>query len=203
MIHPSYPSVEEIIALMKAPSRADQELIRKAYVFAEKAHEGQKRYSGEPYFNHVAHVGSDLAQIHIDAVTIAAGLLHDTIEDAGTLPETIEKEFSKEILTRVEGVTKLGKLRYRGVERHVESLRKFFIAMSNDIRVLLIKLADRLHTIQTLEHVPEAKRHRIALETLEIHARLADRFGMGKWKAIFEDAAFPYAHPKEYGQVLN
>ena len=82
MIHPSYPSVEEIIALMKAPSRADQELIRKAYVFAEKAHEGQKRYSGEPYFNHVAHVGSDLAQIHIDAVTIAAGLLHDTIEDA-------------------------------------------------------------------------------------------------------------------------
>lgn len=196
-----YPTVDEILALMKSPSKSDQDLIRRAYSFAEKAHEGQKRYSGEPYFNHVAHVAQNLAQIHIDAATVTAGLLHDTIEDADVLPETIEKEFGKEVLTLVEGVTKLGKLKYHGVERHVESLRKFFIAMSDDIRVLLIKLADRLHNIQTLEHVPEAKRHRIALETLEIHARLADRFGMGKWKAIFEDSAFPYAFPDEYEKV--
>lgn len=201
MSSPHTPTIDEIIALLKNPSKADVELIKKAYLFARDAHEGQKRYSGEPYFNHVAHVALNLAQIHIDPQTITAGLLHDTIEDAGTLPKTIEKEFGKEVLLLVEGVTKLGKLKYRGVERHVESLRKFFIAMSHDIRVLLIKLADRLHNIQTLEHVPEAKRARIALETLEIHARLADRFGMGKWRAVFEDSAFPYAFPQEYEKV--
>jgi len=195
------PTVLEIISMLKEPTVEDIALIKKAYAFAEEAHKGQKRNSGEPYFCHVAHVGANLALIRLDSATIAAGLLHDTIEDAGVLPKTIEQEFSKEILTLVEGVTKLGKLKYRGVERHVESLRKFFIAMSHDIRVLLIKLADRLHNIQTLEHVPEAKRKRIALETLEIHARLADRFGMGKWKAIFEDSAFPYAFPEEYEKV--
>lgn len=202
MSHPPYPSAKEIISLMKAPSKEDKAFVEKAYTFAEKAHEGQKRYSGEPYFNHVAHVGHTLAGIHVDATTIAAGLLHDTIEDADVPPKTIEQEFSKEVRILVEGVTKLGKLKYRGVERHVESLRKFFIAVSQDIRVLLIKLADRLHNIQTLEHVPEAKRKRIALETLEIHSRLADRFGMGKWKSIFEDAAFPYAYPEDYEKVL-
>ncbi len=197
----SCPTVLEIIKMLKNPSAEDIALIKKAYLFAEDAHKEQKRNSGEPYFFHVAHVAANLAIINVDASTVAAGLLHDTIEDAGVLPKTIEREFSKEILTLVEGVTKLGKIKYRGVERHVESLRKFFIAMSHDIRVLLIKLADRLHNIQTLEHIPEAKRKRIALETLEIHARLADRFGMGKWKAIFEDAAFPYAFPEEYEKV--
>ncbi len=202
MAHPPHPSIEQIIALMRSPSKADRDLIEKAYTFAKEAHEGQKRYSGEPYFNHVAHVGANLAGIHVDAITVSAGLLHDTIEDANVLGKTIEAEFGKDVRKLVEGVTKLGTLKYRGVERHVESLRKLFIAMSDDIRVLLIKLADRLHNIQTLEHVPEAKRKRIAMETLEIHARLADRFGMGKWKSIFEDSAFPYAFPKEYEQVL-
>ena len=197
------PTVKEILVLLKHPSKEDIALIEKAYVFAKEAHEGQKRYSGEPYFVHVAHVGKNLATINVDAMTVAAGLLHDTIEDAEVPPSTIKKEFGEEVLQLVDGVTKLGKLRYHGVERHVESLRKFFIAMSHDVRVLLIKLADRLHNIQTLEHVPEAKRKRIALETLEIHARLADRFGMGKWKALFEDAAFPYAYPKEHAQVLT
>ncbi len=196
------PSVKEILALLKHPSKEDTALIEKAYTFAKEAHEGQKRYSGEPYFVHVANVGKNLATINVDAMTVAAGLLHDTIEDAEVPPNTIKKEFGEEVLQLVDGVTKLGKLRYHGVERHVESLRKFFIAMSHDVRVLLIKLADRLHNIQTLEHVPEAKRKRIALETLEIHARLADRFGMGKWKALFEDAAFPYAYAKEHAQVL-
>ena len=197
------PSVKEIISLLKRPSKEDSALIDKAYTFAKDAHEGQKRYSGEPYFVHVANVGKNLAAINIDATTIAVGLLHDTMEDAEVPPSTIKKEFGEEILQLVDGVTKLGKLRYHGVERHVESLRKFFVAMSHDVRVLLIKLADRLHNIQTLKYVPEAKRKRIALETLEIHARLADRFGMGKWKTIFEDAAFPYAYPKEHVQVLT
>ncbi len=195
------PSIEEILALMKSSTKDDRELVRKAYSFAEKAHTGQKRYSGEPYFNHVAHVGANLAGINVDATTIVAGLLHDTIEDAASDPKEIEKEFGKEVLKLILGVTKLRTLKYSGVERHVESMRKFFIAMADDIRVLLIKLADRLHNIQTLEHVPEAKRKRIAIETLEIHARLADRFGMGKWQSILEDAAFPYAFPDEYEKV--
>lgn len=202
MSHSSYPDVEEIIALMKSPTKTDRELIEKAYAFAKNAHDGQKRYSGEPYFSHIAHTGLNLATVHVDAKTIAAGLLHDTIEDANIPGKTVEAEFGKEIYKLVDGVTKLGKLKYRGVERHVESLRKFFVAMSDDIRVLLIKLADRLHNIQTLEHVPEEKRKRIALETLEIHARLADRFGMGKWRSVFEDAAFPYAFPEDYEKVL-
>lgn len=197
------PALEEILGLMTTPSTSDRVLVEKAYLFAKKAHEGQKRYSGEPYFNHAAHVGKNLAGIHMDATTVAAGILHDTVEDAGIPASLLEEEFSPEVRKLVEGTTKLGKLKYHGVERHVESLRKFFIAMSNDLRVLLIKLADRLHNIQTLEHVPEAKRKRIALETLEVHARLADRFGMGKWKSIFEDAAFRYANPEEYAHVAT
>lgn len=196
-----HPSAHDIIALMKTPTAKDRALVEKAYAFAEKAHEGQTRYSGEPYFNHVAFVAQNLATIKMDTTTVVAGLLHDTIEDASVPEKTIEQEFGKEVLFLVLGVTKLGKLKYRGVERHVESLRKFFVAMSADIRVLLIKLADRLHNIQTLEHVPEEKRKRIAIETLEVHARLADRLGMGKWKSLFEDAAFRYAYPKEYTET--
>lgn len=197
------PSAKEIIALLKRPNKEDVALIEKAYAFAKNAHEGQNRYSGEPYFIHVASVGKNLATINVDAATVAAGLLHDTIEDVGIKPEIIEQEFGKDVMELVQGVTKMSKLKYHGVERHVESLRKFFIAMSKDIRVLLIKLADRLHNIQTLEHVPEASKKRIALETLEIHARLADRFGIAKWKSILEDAAFPYAYPEQYKQVLS
>ncbi|MEK7460373.1 MAG: RelA/SpoT family protein [Patescibacteria group bacterium] len=203
MTKPSHPTLQDILKVIKKPTNEGNALIEKAYAFALKAHEGQKRYSGEPYFSHVAHAALNLAKIQIDATTIAAGLLHDTIEDAEIPPKVIEKEFGKEVLYLVEGVTKLGKLKYRGVERHVESLRKFFVAVSNDARVLLIKLADRLHNIQTLEHVPEAKRKRIALETLEIHARLADRLGMAKWKSIFEEFAFPYAYPEQYEKVQS
>lgn len=197
------PSAKEIIALLKHPTKQDIALIEKAYIFAGHAHDGQKRQSGEPYFVHVASVAKNLATINVDAATVAAGLLHDTIEDADIKPAQLEQEFGKDVMELVQGVTKMSKLNYQGVERHVESLRKFFIAMSKDIRVLIIKLADRLHNVQTLEHIPEASRKRIALETLEIHARLADRFGIAKWKSILEDAAFPYAYPKEYLQSLN
>lgn len=197
------PSAKEITDRLKNPSKEDIALIEKAYEFAKEAHKGQNRYSGEPYFCHLANVGSYLAAINVDSATVAAGLLHDTIEDAHVSPQTLEKEFGKEVSALIEGVTKLERLRYHGVARHVESLRKFFIAMSRDFRVLLIKLADRLHNIQTLQYVPEAKQQRIALETLEVHARLADRFGMGKWKTIFEDSAFPYAFPGEYEMVTT
>jgi len=198
-----YPSLEDILKHLKTQSKNGRSLVEKAYAFAKKAHEGKERYSGDIYFSHVAFTAHNLAIIQTDATTVAAGLLHDCIEDADIPPEVIEKEFGKTVLFLIEGVTKLGKLKYRGAERHVESLRKFFVAMSEDIRVLLIKLADRLHNIQTLEHVPEEKRKRIAIETLEIYARLADRLGMGKWKSMFEDAAFPYAYPEDYEKVVG
>lgn len=192
---------EEIWAVMKSPSESDKALIAHACSFAQKAHEGQTRMSGEPYFTHVFETGMNLAELKMDAATIAAGILHDTLEDCDIDPHEFEKEFGKEILFLVEGVTKLGKLKYKGAERHAESLRKFFVATAEDVRVATIKLADRLHNISTLSHVKPEKQRRIALETLEIHARLADRLGIGKLKAALEDYAFPYAFPKEYEET--
>ena len=191
--------LSEILDAMSNKSDADAALVSGAYEFAEEAHNDQKRYSGDPYFIHSAEVGSLLAEAGLDAQTIAAGLLHDTIEDAGIMAQTIKELFGEEVLSLVEGVTKLGALRYRGLERHTESLRKLFAATAKDIRVLIIKLMDRLHNARTLEHVPKVeKRIRIALETLEIYAPIADRLGMSVVKQELEDAAFPYAFPKEY-----
>jgi GTP pyrophosphokinase len=139
----------------------------------------------------------------MDAETIAAGIMHDVLEDTPVTREEMTQAFNEHITKLVEGVTKLGKLRYSGAERHVESLRKFFVAMADDIRVVVIKLCDRLHNIQTLQYVSPEKQKRIALETLEIHARLADRLGMGRLKAQLEDAAFPYVYPEEYKKTLE
>lgn len=190
--------VKEIISLMERPSKEDIALVTKAYNFAEKAHSAQKRYSGEPYFIHLVATAKNLAELHMDATTIAAGLLHDTIEDTGVKPEEIEREFGPEVLFLIEGVTKLGKLKYRGAQRHTESLRKLFVAMAQDIRVLIIKLTDRLHNMQTLQHVPTPKQKRIAMETLEIYAPLAYRLGMRKLNRELEDLAFPYILPAEF-----
>lgn len=196
-------SLAEILSAMQSKSEADVALVTKAYHFAEKAHEPQKRYSGEPYFNHIAHVGHSIAEIGMDAATIAAGLLHDTVEDAHVSEDTIEKEFGSEVRHIVHGVTKLGALKYRGMERHTESLRKLFAATAEDIRVLIVKLLDRLHNAQTLEHVPAEKRERIAMETLEIYAPIADRLGMSIIKTELEDAAFPHAYPDEYEKTVE
>lgn len=193
----------EILAAMPSTDEQDVALVTKAYEFAQKAHEGQKRYSGEPYFIHIAHVGWSIAEIGMDAQTIAAGLLHDTVEDAHVSEDTIEQEFGTDVRTLVHGVTKLGALKYRGMERHTESLRKLFAATAEDIRVLIIKLMDRLHNAQTLEHVPAEKRERIAMETLEIYAPIADRLGMSIIKTELEDAAFPYAYPAEYEKTVE
>lgn len=192
-----------IFALLPDLRDDDKALITRACYFAEKAHEGQLRKSGEPYYNHVFETGVNLAMLRMDGDTIAAGIMHDVLEDTSVTHEEMEKEFGDHITKLVEGVTKLGKLRYSGAERHVESLRKFFIAMADDVRVVVIKLCDRLHNIQTLQYVSEEKQKRIALETLEIHARLADRLGMGRLKAELEDAAFPYVYPNEYKKTLQ
>ncbi len=191
--------VATILGAMVSKDARDVELVKKAYEFSKEAHKDQKRFSGDPYFLHPAEVGYSLATAGMDAATIAAGLLHDTIEDAGVKPQIMEEQFGKEVLTLVEGVTKLGTLRYRGLERHTESLRKLFAATAKDIRVLIIKLMDRLHNARTLSAVPRPeKRTRIALETLEIYAPIADRLGMSLAKQELEDAAFPFAHPEEF-----
>ncbi len=188
-------AVKEIIAEMSNPSAEDIALIEKAYEFSKKVHEGHLRYSGEPYFAHPAATAKILAEYGMDATTVVAGLLHDTIEDGGISGEEIEKEFGKEVLFIVDGVTKLGTHKYRGAERHAESLRRLLVATASDIRALIVKLADRKHNLQTLQYVPEHKRRRIALETLEIYGPIADRLGMGKMKNLLEDLAFPYVDP--------
>lgn len=196
-------SASKIIGNLHNPTDADKRLIEKAYQYAEKAHEGHKRYSGEPYMIHVAEVAHMLAQMGMGPRTIAAGLLHDTIEDTDVTSEDIRKEFGEEILFLVEGVTKLSSVRYYGSDRHNESLRKLFVATSQDIRVLIVKLVDRLHNMQTLEHIPEKKQLRIAQETLEIYVPVAHRLGMGRIRKELEDMAFPYVYPEEYKKVCN
>jgi guanosine-3',5'-bis(diphosphate) 3'-pyrophosphohydrolase len=191
--------LKDILEAMPGKGADDVALVTHAYEFSEEAHKEQKRYSGDPYFVHPAEVGYLLASAGMDAATISAGLLHDTIEDAGVKAKTIQELFGEEVLSLVEGVTKLGALRYHGMERHTESLRKLFAATAQDIRVLIIKLMDRLHNARTLEHVPRPeKRTRIAQETLEIYAPIADRLGMSVVKQELEDAAFRFAFPKEY-----
>ncbi|MCC7500257.1 bifunctional (p)ppGpp synthetase/guanosine-3',5'-bis(diphosphate) 3'-pyrophosphohydrolase [Candidatus Nomurabacteria bacterium] len=191
-------SIQEIVAKMSGAPREGIALVEKAYTFAEDAHKDHKRFSGDPYFDHLSETAYLLADIGMSSKTIAAGLLHDSIEDVGIAPETIEREFGKEILFLVEGVTKLGRLKYRGAERHRESLRKLLVATGKDARVLIIKLMDRLHNMRTLAHVPEEKRKRIGLETLEIYASIAHRLGMGLVRRELEDLSFEHVLPNEY-----
>ena len=190
--------VQQIIHELKPqPPKKDIELITHAYDFALKAHSKHTRFSGEPYFIHVFETAKNLARYEMDATTIAAGFLHDTLEDTPITEEEMEEEFGPEIVGLIKGVTKLGKIKYRGHARHVESLRKFLLALAQDYRVLMIKLADRLHNLRTLQHVRPDKQRRIALESIEVYAPLADRLGIGRLKGEIEDAAFPFAYPKE------
>jgi guanosine-3',5'-bis(diphosphate) 3'-pyrophosphohydrolase len=197
------PKPQDIFVLVPDINEDDKAIITKAFDFSKNAHRTQERNSGEPYFNHLFEVACNLARMNADPVTIAAGLLHDVLEDTDVIEEELTKEFGPEIVFLVQGVTKLGHLKYKGVIRHAESLRKFFIASAHDIRVVIIKLADRLHNISTLQHVPKEKQQRIAIETLEIYARLADRLGMGSIKSQLEDMAFPYAYPEEFEKVTT
>ncbi len=193
--------VQEIISLLEDPTDKDKALIQKAADFAKSAHDGEKRKSGEPYFNHCFATAKNIAELRMSATTIAAGFLHDTIEDTTVTAQDIEKNFGGEILSLVEGVTKLGSVRYQGSERYNESLRKLFVAMSQDIRVLIIKLCDRLHNIQTLQYVPKEKQLRIAKETLEIYAPIAYRLGIKKLQRDLEDLSFAYVYPEDYEKI--
>lgn len=194
-------TLQTILGHMQNPTEADTALVTNAYEFAARAHEGHTRYSGEPYMVHVANVALHLARMGMGPRTISAALLHDTIEDTEVTPEEIESNFGEEILFLVEGVTKLSSVRYYGSDRHNESLRKLFVATSQDIRVLIIKLLDRLHNMETLHHVPVEKQKRIARETLEIYVPVAHRLGMGRIRKELEDLAFPFVYEEEYERV--
>ena len=196
-----------ITTVKEIAKKEPDSLIARAYVFAEKAHKGQLRKSGEPYFVHPLAAAEILHEWHLDDATIAAGLLHDTVEDTGVPLETIKKEFGDEVAFLVDGVTKLGHIKYRGAENETtnkaENLRKMVLALSEDLRVVFIKLADRLHNMQTLGALPPAKQKRIALETDEIYASLAYRLGMHNLSGELQDLAFPYIHPQEYRWLLS
>lgn len=181
--------------------KADLEMVRLAYDFAKEAHNGQFRKSGEPYIVHPLAAAHMLADMRIDPVIIAATLLHDVPEDTAVTLQEVEDNFGSEVASLVRGITKLGKLKYRGVERYIENLRKMFVAMAEDVRVMIIKFADRVHNLSTLDSLPPQKRYRIALESLEIYAPIANRLGMGEFKGELEDLSFPHVHPKEYEQV--
>ncbi len=221
-------------------TQADKDLVEKAYYFAEKAHEGQKRASGEPYFTHCVAVAMILSELKVQSAAIAAGLLHDTVEDTNVTLEDIRANFGDEIAKLVDGVTKLtnipktndyeknfspqnkidndpisvtdeielgiqdsAAMRDRKRQLKNETLRKTFIAMVDDVRVIIIKLADRLHNMRTLSHVSKEKQKRIAQETLDIYAPLANRLGIWRIKWELEDLAFRYVHPAEYAQIAE
>jgi len=182
---------------------ADLDMLKLAYEFAESAHRDQTRKSGEPYIIHPLMTAQKLAEMKLDMTTIVAGILHDVPEDTDFTLEDVKKNFGKEVFRLVEGITKLGTLKYRGIERYAENLRKMFIAMSDDIRVILVKFADRLHNLKTLDALPPDKQMRIAKESLEIYAPIADRLGIHNIKGEIEDLAFQYIYPKEYDWIMK
>ncbi len=181
---------------------ADVELLRRAYVYAARAHRGQVRRSGEPYLVHPLEVAYILADLELDDAAIATGLLHDAVEDSQATIEDIEAAFGREIATIVDGVTKLARIDFASPEeRQAENIRKMILAMTSDIRVLLVKLADRLHNMRTLEHMPEDKQRRIARETLEIYVPLAHRLGLGRIRAELEELGFQYSEPETFREL--
>lgn len=182
----------------------EQEMIEKAYVFSASVHRGQLRLSGEPYLTHPLEVAGILADMRLDAATIATGLLHDTVEDTLATLEQIEQAFGRDVAHLVDGVTKIAKITYQSEEeRQAENYRKMVMAMASDIRVLLVRLADRVHNMRTLSYQPPEKQKAIARETMEIHAPLANRLGINWMKTELEDLAFSYLEPEAYRYIAD
>ncbi|GCL51172.1 GTP pyrophosphokinase [Microcystis aeruginosa NIES-3804] len=193
---------ECLITYENDPQNPDSDLICRAFNFAHKLHEGQYRKSGEPYIAHPIAVAGLLRDLGGDGAMIAAGFLHDVVEDTEVTPEEIEARFGVEVRNLVEAVTKLSKFNFSSkTERQAENFRRMFLAMAQDIRVIVVKLADRLHNMQTLEHLTPQQQQRIALETREIFAPLANRLGIGRFKWELEDLCFKYLEPDAYRQV--
>jgi len=200
MIRPEF-IIEE---LRRNMPEADIEMVWRAYAFAARMHKGQKRVSGEPYLNHPLEVANILAHMKLGHVSISVALLHDTVEDTGVTTEDIKKLFGEEVMQLVDGVTKISQLKFSSKEEHqAENFRKMILAMSKDIRVILVKLADRIHNMRTLHYLSPEKQKAIAGETLEIYAPLANRLGMGWIKTELENNSFKYLHPKDYQKIKN
>ncbi|SNX52645.1 bifunctional (p)ppGpp synthetase/guanosine-3',5'-bis(diphosphate) 3'-pyrophosphohydrolase [Thermoanaerobacterium sp. RBIITD] len=198
--------IEKVIDKIKEYNKSDVDvnLIVRAYNFALKAHEGQYRNSGEPYIVHPVEVAYILAELELDLPTIAGGLLHDVIEDTAVAYDDLKGEFGQEIADLVDGVTKLGMIEYKSkVEQQAENMRKMLIAMAKDIRVIMIKLADRLHNMRTLKYLSEEKQKEKAQETLEIYAPIAHRLGISRIKWELEDLSLRYLHPEEYYNLVE
>ncbi len=197
---------DEIRALLeeKQYTAEDIEELEKAFEFAKKLHSGQYRVSEEPYIIHPMEVVKILIGLRADKHTLMAGFLHDILEDTETKPEEIKELFGEDVLNLVQGVTKLGKLQFKSTEeRQAENFRRMFIAMASDVRIILLKLADRLHNMRTLNYMTPAKQHKIAQETLDIFAPLANRLGVGKIKAELEDLSLKYLHPDKYYEIAQ
>ncbi len=182
--------------------KVDVALLRRAYVVSAHAHRNQLRSSGEPYLIHPLNVAMILADLRLDEVSIATGLLHDVLEDTEMTKERLVELFGEDVAHLVDGVTKIGRYAFTSLEaQQAETFRKMLLAMTDDLRVILVKLADRLHNMRTLEHLPEEKRRAVAVETMEIYAPLANRLGMGKMKGELEDLSFRFLHPEEHAQL--
>jgi len=195
------PDIQDFIDL-NGFNKQEISLIKRAFSFASAAHESQKRHSGEPFIIHPLHVSKMLFEMRFDAKVIAAGLLHDTVEDTGITLEDIKNQFDQEVANLVDGVTKISRIRSENIkQRQAENIRKMLFSMVNDIRVILIKLTDKLHNMRTLEYLQKAKAQRIARETLDIYAPLAGRLGMAKVKIELEDLALKYLEPDFYNDL--
>ncbi|MDQ6792404.1 MAG: bifunctional (p)ppGpp synthetase/guanosine-3',5'-bis(diphosphate) 3'-pyrophosphohydrolase [Candidatus Dormibacteraeota bacterium] len=196
-------TVSELLRLAEHLAPADRDLVQRAYERADQAHGGQRRVSGEEYVDHPLRVAAVLADLHLDATTLAAALLHDTVEDTQLTLGEVQEEFGTDVAQLVEGVTKLSRISFRSDQQlHAENIRKMLLAMADDVRVVLIKLADRLHNMRTIDALAEPKRRRIARETLDIYAPLAHRLGIGQIKWELEDLAFRTLKPENYHDIV-
>lgn len=195
-------TLEELLsAVTEYNSAADTDMIRLAYDFAESAHRGQTRKTGEEYIQHPLKTAHYLAQMKVDDVTIIAALLHEVPDMTLVALDEIHRNFGVEVANLVEGVSRLGNVKYRGIDRYVENLRKMFVSIAQDTRILLIKFAGRIHNLETLHVLPQQKQERIAREVLEIYAPIADRLGIAFLRGELEDRAFFYVYPEEYSRV--
>ncbi|HEX6941648.1 MAG TPA: HD domain-containing protein, partial [Gemmatimonadaceae bacterium] len=184
--------------------RLDVDLLARAYRFSAAAHEGQFRRNGDPFVTHCVEVARILADLQLDSITVAAGLIHDVVEDTSVTIEQVEKEFGVEIMQIVDGLTKIGVLPLHSTEeRQVENYRKLLVSIAKDARVIIIKLADRLHNMRTLDSLTEDKQRRIALETRDLYAPLAHRFGMAKMRWELEDLSFKFLEPEDYRKLAK
>jgi len=198
------PLEELLEAYGPSTTEAERDLVAKAYRRAEEAHRGQTRVSGAPYFCHVTQVALELARLGLDVSTVAAGLLHDTVEDTPTTLEDLQAAFGPDVAELVDGVTKISTRAFHNrEEKQIENLRKMVMAIARDVRVLLIKLSDRLHNLRTLRYLPVPKQEAVARETLELYAPLVHRLGIARWKWEIEDRCMQVLFPQAYHELAE